>query len=57
MAKDREIAAKGDSAQIQDILADEGLASMFGGAGGSVTATGASQEDTLRPEDILKSMM
>jgi hypothetical protein len=57
VAKDREIAAKGDGAQIQDILADEGLASMFGGAGGSVTAAGASQEDTLRPEDILKSMM
>ena len=57
MAKDREMSKKDDSAQIQEILAEEGLASMFGGGGGTMTAQQDSDDDTLRPEDILKSMM
>ena len=57
VAKDREMSKKDDSAQIQEILAEEGLASMFGGGGGTMTAQQDSDDDTLRPEDILKSMM
>lgn len=55
MAKEREMSKKDDSAQITEIIENEGLAAMFAGKGPAPSK--ATPEDNMRPEDILKALM